>query len=43
MIVILLIRKDRDETWKGLGRNVAEQDWGRHAIIKTGTGNQNDQ
>ena len=43
MIVILLIRKDRDETRKVLWRDVAEQDWGRRSIIQTGTGNQDDQ
>jgi hypothetical protein len=43
MIVILLIRKDRDETRKVLWRDVAEQERGRYSIIKTGTGNQDDQ
>ena len=40
MVVILLIRKDRDETWKGRGRDQAEQERGRHPIIKTGTGDE---
>ena len=43
MVVILLIRKDRDETRKVLWRDVAEQERGRYSIIKTGTGNQDDQ
>ena len=43
MMMLLLIRKDRDETRKVLWRDVAEQDRGRHSIIKTGTGNQDDQ
>ena len=38
MVVILLIRKDRDETWKVRGRDEAEQDWGRDPIIEPGTG-----
>ena len=40
MVMRLLSRKDRAEPRKGLGRDVAEQDRGRHASIKTGTGNQ---
>jgi class 3 adenylate cyclase len=40
MVVILLIRKDRDETRKVVGRDVAEQGQGRHPIIETGTGNE---
>ena len=40
MVVILLIRKDRHETRKALGRDVTEQKRGRHAIIETGTGNE---
>src|SRR5713226_6638036 len=43
MIVILLIRKNRDETRKVLWRDVAEQDRGRHPIIETGTGNEDGQ
>ena len=40
MVVILLIRKDRDETRQVVGRDVAEQGQGRHPIIETGTGNE---
>src|SRR5215831_20225519 len=40
VIVILLIRKDRDETWTGLGCDEAEQGWGCHPIIETSTGNE---
>src|SRR5919198_3262021 len=40
MVVILLIRKDRHETWQVLGRDVAEQERGGHAIIEPGTGNE---
>ena len=40
MVMILLIRKDRGETWKGLRCNDAEQDGCRYPIIKTGTGNE---
>ena len=43
MIVILLIRKNCDETRKMVGVDVPEQEWGRHAIIKPGTGNENGQ
>ncbi len=43
MVVILLIRKDRDETRKVVGRDVAEQGGGRHPIIETGTGNKDGQ
>ena len=43
MIVVLLIRKDRDETRKILWRDVAEQDRCRHPIIETGTGNKDGQ
>src|SRR2546428_7282917 len=38
MIVILLIRKNRDETRKVLWGDGAEQDRGRHPIIETGPG-----
>src|SRR6266852_5944727 len=38
VVVILLIRKDRDETRKVVRRNIAEQDRGRHPIIETSTG-----
>ena len=40
MVVILLIRKDRHETRKVVGRDVAEQERGCHPIIETGTGNE---
>src|SRR5215475_4030869 len=40
MVVILLIRKERDETWTGLGSDEAEQGWGCHPIIETSTGNE---
>jgi len=40
MVMILLIRKDRHETRKVVGRDVVEQEWGCHAIIETGTGNE---
>ena len=40
MIVILLIRKDRHETRKIVGGDVAEQDRGGYPIIETGTGNE---
>src|SRR5713101_9807658 len=43
MIVILLIRKDRDETRKVVRRDVAEQERGRHPIIETSTGNEDGQ
>src|SRR5437899_4137835 len=43
VIVILLIRKDRDETRKVVRRDVAEQERCRHTIIKTRTGNENGQ
>jgi len=43
MMVILRIRKARDETRQGLWRDVAEQDRGRHSILTTGTGHQDDQ
>src|SRR2546422_11603531 len=38
MVVILLIRKDRAEPRKVVGRDVAEQDRGCHAIIETSAG-----
>jgi len=38
MVVVLLIRKDRHETREVLGRDVAQQEWGCHAIIEPGTG-----
>ena len=41
MVMILLICKDRHETWKSLGRDEAEQGWSRHPIIETSTGNEN--
>src|SRR5215475_2479528 len=40
VIVILLIRKNRDETRKMVGVNVPEQERCRHAIIQTGTRNE---
>src|SRR5262245_27451250 len=40
MVVILLIRKDRHETRKVVGRDVAEQERSCHPIIETGTGNE---
>src|SRR4030095_5675330 len=40
MVVILLIRKDRRKTRKVVGRDVTEQQRGRHAIIETGTGHE---
>src|SRR4029450_915749 len=40
MVVILLIRKDRDETRKVVGRDGPEQGQGRPPIIETGTGNE---
>ena len=40
MVVILLIRKDRAETWTGLGCEEAEQGWGGHPSIETSTGNE---
>ena len=43
VIVILLIRKNCDETRKMVGVDVPEQEWGRHPIIKPGTGNENGQ
>src|SRR5262245_9191672 len=38
MVVILLIRKDRRTTRQVLGRDVPEQQRGRHTIIETGPG-----
>jgi hypothetical protein len=38
MVVILLIRKDRDEPWKGRRRNEVEQGGGCHPIIEPSTG-----
>jgi len=43
VIVILLIRKDRDETWKVVWLDVLEQERCRHTIIKSRTGNENGQ
>ena len=43
MVVILLIRKDRHETGKVLGRDVAEQERSRHPIVETRTGNEDSQ
>ena len=43
MIVILLIRKDRDETRKMVGVDVPKQERCRHPIIKPGTGHEHGQ
>ena len=43
VIVILLIRKNRDETRKMVGVDVPEQERCRHPIIKPGTGNEHGQ
>src|SRR6516165_10727572 len=43
VIVILLIRKNRDETRKMVGVDVPEQERGRHPIIKPSTGNKHGQ
>src|SRR5262245_36547710 len=43
VMVILLIRKDRHQTWKGLGGDEAEQAWSRHAIVAPCTGNEDRQ
>src|SRR5512134_2425162 len=43
MVVILLIRKDRHETWQVLGRDEAEEERGRHPIIEPRTGNEDGQ
>src|SRR5438132_4811601 len=43
VIVILLIRKDRDETRKVVRRDGAEQERGRHPIIETSTGHEDGQ
>jgi hypothetical protein len=43
VIVILLIRKNCDETRQMLGVDVPEQEWCRPPIIKPGTGNENGQ
>src|SRR3989441_7201103 len=40
VIVILRIRKDRDETRKIVRLDVAEQERGRHPVIQTGAGNE---
>src|SRR5262250_2257242 len=40
LVVIFLIRKDRHETRQVLGRDVAEQERSRHAIIEPGTGDE---
>ena len=40
VIVILRIRKDRDETRKIVRRDEAEQDRGRHPVIQTGAGHE---
>jgi hypothetical protein len=38
LVVILLIRKDRGETWKVLRRDEAEHEGSRYPIIQAGTG-----
>src|SRR2546428_1482382 len=43
VVVILLIRKDRDETRNVVRRDIAEQERGRHPIIETSTGEQDGQ
>src|SRR2546428_8573075 len=43
VIVILLIRKDRDETRKVVRRDVTEQERCRHPIIETRTGHEDGQ
>ena len=43
VIVILLIRKDRDKTRKMLGVDLAEPERCRRTIIKTGRRHENDQ
>src|SRR5262249_12942595 len=43
MVMILLVRKDRHKTWQVMGGDVAEQERGRHPIIKTRTGNEDSQ
>ena len=43
VIVILLIRKNRDETRKIVWRDLAEQGRCRDTIIETGTGNEDGQ
>src|SRR4030095_11475925 len=43
VMVILLIRKNRDETRKMVGVDVPEQERCRHPIIKPGTGNEHGQ
>ena len=40
VMVILRVRKDRDETRKLVCRDVAEQDRGRHPVIQTGAGHE---
>ena len=40
VIVILRIRKDRDETRKIMRLDMAEQERGRHPVIQTGAGNE---
>jgi hypothetical protein len=43
VIVLLLIRTDRDETRQGLRRDVAEQERCRHPSIETRTGHEDGQ
>jgi len=43
VVVILPIRKDREETRKVVGRDMAKQDRGGHPIIETRTGDQDGQ
>src|SRR5262245_24645377 len=43
VMMILLLRNDRHETWTVVWRDVAAQVRGRHPIIETRTGNQDGQ
>ena len=43
VLVILLIRKDRDKTRKMVGVDLVEQERCRHTIIKTGVRHEHDQ
>src|SRR5262249_26519821 len=42
MVVILLIRKDREEAWKLVRRDESQHDGGRASIIETSTGDEDD-
>ena len=41
-VMLLLIRTDRNETWKSLGRAEAEPGWGCHPIIEASTDTDHD-